>query len=199
MPGTGDIIVNKINKVTGILEKNTITRNNKYIEYYEKILLPFPPFLCLIQWFSKWGPQTSSCSLTGEFVGNAYSQAHSCSADSDSPEINVSTSLSKPRCVLKVEKLYFSSVKNKPMLAECGSKKHIILELRKCSGDFPGGPVVKTALPLWGVQFQSLLGDLRFHILCSAAKTKPTKLNKPQSTSFTGNCAGECGLEVRAG
>ena len=50
-----------------------------------------------------------------------------------------------------------------------------------------------------GVCIQSLLGDLRFHMLCSADKTNSTKLSKPHSASFVVNCAEECGLEVRAG
>ena len=37
--------------------------------------------------------------------------------------------------------------------------------------DFPGGPVVKTALPMQGGRVRSLVGELRSHIPCSTAKT----------------------------
>ena len=36
--------------------------------------------------------------------------------------------------------------------------------------DFPGTPVVGTLLPLQGVWVQSLVGELRSHMLCGVAK-----------------------------
>ena len=40
-------------------------------------------------------------------------------------------------------------------------------------GDFPGGPVVKTELPMQGLQVQSLVGELRFYMLrCCVAWPK---------------------------
>ena len=42
-------------------------------------------------------------------------------------------------------------------------------------GDLPGGPVVKTALPVQGVWVQSLAGELKSHIPHSAAKKKKKK------------------------
>ena len=38
--------------------------------------------------------------------------------------------------------------------------------------DFPGGPGVKTALPLQGAQVQSLVGKLRSHMPCGVAQKK---------------------------
>ena len=39
--------------------------------------------------------------------------------------------------------------------------------------DFPGGPAVKKLLlPMQGVQVQSLVGELRFHVLWGVAKKK---------------------------
>ena len=37
-------------------------------------------------------------------------------------------------------------------------------------GDFPGGPVVDSMLPVQGVWFPSLVGELRSHVPCSVAK-----------------------------
>ena len=37
-------------------------------------------------------------------------------------------------------------------------------------GDFPGGPVVDSMLPVQGVWVPSLVGELRSHVLCSVAK-----------------------------
>ena len=43
--------------------------------------------------------------------------------------------------------------------------------LKEESGDFPGSPVVKTLhFQCRGVQVQSLVEDLRFHIPCRAAR-----------------------------
>ena len=39
------------------------------------------------------------------------------------------------------------------------------IDFIKTFWDFPGGAVVKTALPLQGVQFQSLIGEQRPHML----------------------------------
>ena len=44
-----------------------------------------------------------------------------------------------------------------------------------CSWESPGGPVVKTVLPLQGVWVRSLVGELRSHIPCSVAKNKQKK------------------------
>ena len=44
--------------------------------------------------------------------------------------------------------------------------------------DFPGGPVVKTMLPMQGVQFRSLVGELRSHLLYGAAKKEKKKRYK---------------------
>ena len=38
--------------------------------------------------------------------------------------------------------------------------------------DFPGGPVVRTALPLQGTWVGSLVGELRSGLLCSMTKEK---------------------------
>ena len=39
-----------------------------------------------------------------------------------------------------------------------------------CYGDFPCGPVVKTALPMRGTQVPFLVRKLRSHMLCGVAK-----------------------------
>ena len=44
------------------------------------------------------------------------------------------------------------------------------------TGDFPGGPVVKTALPLQGAQVRSLVGELGSHMPRSTAKKKMYKI-----------------------
>ena len=47
---------------------------------------------------------------------------------------------------------------------------------RRLHWDFPSGPVVKTVLPLQGAWVQSLVQELRFHMLqCSQNKTKKQK------------------------
>ena len=43
--------------------------------------------------------------------------------------------------------------------------------------DFPGGPVVKTAFPLQGVQVQSLVGELRSHMPCHGGMSKIRSIN----------------------
>ena len=40
-------------------------------------------------------------------------------------------------------------------------------DLKAVMGDFPGGPVVRICLPVQGTQVQSLVGDLRSHMLRS--------------------------------
>ena len=42
-------------------------------------------------------------------------------------------------------------------------------------GNFPGGPVVKTVLPMQGAWVQSLVRELRSHMLHSTAKKKKLK------------------------
>ena len=44
------------------------------------------------------------------------------------------------------------------------------------TGDFPGGPAVKTVLPLQGTWVQSLVGELRSHMPRSTAKKKKKNL-----------------------
>ena len=44
--------------------------------------------------------------------------------------------------------------------------------------DFLGGPAVKSALPMQGVQVQSLVGELRSHIAHAVAKKKKRKKGK---------------------
>ena len=39
-------------------------------------------------------------------------------------------------------------------------------------GDFSGGPVVKTTLPVLGARVQSQVGELRPHMRCGVAKEK---------------------------
>ena len=51
-------------------------------------------------------------------------------------------------------------------------------------GDLPSGPVVKNPLPMQGIQVQSLVGELRSHILRGNQAwvpqlEKPTHCNKP--------------------
>ena len=56
--------------------------------------------------------------------------------------------------------------------------------------DFPGGPVVKTMLPMQGVQFRSLVGELRSHLLYGAAKKDKKKgIN---NMKFRGRLVGMC-------
>ena len=40
------------------------------------------------------------------------------------------------------------------------------------SGGLPGGPVVKTALPIYGAQVQSLVGGVKSHMCLGTAKKK---------------------------
>ena len=50
----------------------------------------------------------------------------------------------------------------------------------KNNGGFPGGPVVKTlCFQCRGTQIQSLVEELRSHKLCSSAKKKRNKKEKP--------------------
>ena len=44
-----------------------------------------------------------------------------------------------------------------------------------CSWDFPGSPVVKTPCSMLGVQVQSLVRELRSHLLYSVSETKKKK------------------------
>ena len=50
------------------------------------------------------------------------------------------------------------------------------------SQDFPGGPVVKTELPLQGAQVWSMAGELRYQMPCGTAKKKK---NNSQGSSHT--------------
>ena len=45
------------------------------------------------------------------------------------------------------------------------------------SSDLPGSSVVKTVLPIQGLQIQPLVSELRPHLLCSAAKKVLKKRN----------------------
>ena len=45
---------------------------------------------------------------------------------------------------------------------------------KKSYGEFPGSPVVRTLLPLKGAQIQSLVGELRSHMLGGVDKKKQT-------------------------
>ena len=48
--------------------------------------------------------------------------------------------------------------------------------------DFPSGPVVKTVLPLQGAWLQSLVQELRFHMLqCSQKKKKQKEISERRS------------------
>ena len=38
------------------------------------------------------------------------------------------------------------------------------------TGDIPGGPVLKTLFPMQRVKVQSLVGELRSHMLCGMVK-----------------------------
>ena len=51
-----------------------------------------------------------------------------------------------------------------------GVAKELHTTERLNNKDLPGGLVVKSALPTQGVQVQSLVGELRSHMLCGAAK-----------------------------
>ena len=46
------------------------------------------------------------------------------------------------------------------------------------SWDFPGSPVVDSALPLWGVQVRSLVGELRSHMPRSPKKKKKNHVSR---------------------
>ena len=54
------------------------------------------------------------------------------------------------------------------------------------SRDFPGGPVVKTALPLQGAQVRSLVRELKSHLPRGAAKETLKKNKKKTSFSKAG-------------
>ena len=59
--------------------------------------------------------------------------------------------------------------------------KHKYPSKFKGNRDFPGGPVAKTALPMQGVQVQSLVVELRSHMPRGTArknKKQKTPLNK---------------------
>ena len=56
------------------------------------------------------------------------------------------------------------------------------LEAQGDFGDFAGGPVVKTLLPLQGMWVQSLVGELRSFMLHDAAKRTTPKQQQQQNT-----------------
>ena len=51
----------------------------------------------------------------------------------------------------------------------------LVLSFKKQSSEFPVSAVVKTAFPLQGAQVQSLVRELRSHMLHSMTKTRETK------------------------
>ena len=53
----------------------------------------------------------------------------------------------------------------------------VVLFLKICFRDFPGGPVVKTMLSLQGTQPQSLVRELRPHMLHGQLINKCIQLN----------------------
>ena len=53
---------------------------------------------------------------------------------------------------------------------DCVEKKWALQSQKPVVGDVPGGPVVKTALPIWGAWVRSLIGDLRSYMLCGTTK-----------------------------
>ena len=56
--------------------------------------------------------------------------------------------------------------------------------IRKQRRDFPGGPMVKILLPMQGMQVQSLAGELRSHMLHSAATHTHKKQQQRHENAF---------------
>ena len=54
--------------------------------------------------------------------------------------------------------------------------------------DFPGGPVVKTLLSMQRTWVQSLVGELRSHMQCGAAKKKKRMLIQLFGNMFKHTC-----------
>ena len=62
-------------------------------------------------------------------------------------------------------------------------RKSWLIQNKKQSRDFPGGPVVETALPVQGAEVQSLVRELTFHMPWYAAKkVKKKKKSKVETT-----------------
>ena len=57
-----------------------------------------------------------------------------------------------------------------------GKAKYLLL--KKIFRDFPSGPAVNSALPLQGVQFRSLVRELRTHVPCGLVEKLKNNSNK---------------------
>ena len=77
--------------------------------------------------------------------------------------------LSMPRPYWSWESLFLNEPRSFPhLLSLC--EKFEIFQWKSGSWDFPGSPLVKTVLPIKGTWVQSLVGELRSHMLCGASK-----------------------------
>ena len=77
--------------------------------------------------------------------------------------------LSMPRPYWSWESLFLNEPRSFPhLLSFC--EKFGIFQWKSGSWDFPDSPLVKTVLPIKGTWVQSLVGELRSHMLCGTSK-----------------------------
>ena len=81
-----------------------------------------------------------------------------------------------PQGIHRTVSLSSSTELNLPSIEDSVDGVFFIPE-RRLHWDFPSGPVVKTVLPLQGAWLQSLVQELRFHMLQCSQKKKKKKRN----------------------